>query len=158
MFIIKKIDNLLRKKINKFIIDQWGSAKIISRGKVHNINKLPGFVVLKDDSIVGIVTYCIEDKQCEIVSLDSMEENKGIGTKLIDCICEEAKNNQCDRVWLITTNDNINAIKFYQKRNFNMRALYREAVNEARLIKPEIPLKGYFDISICHEIEFEKKI
>ncbi|WP_084364910.1 GNAT family N-acetyltransferase [Clostridium tepidiprofundi] len=85
-------------------------------------------------------------------------ENKGIGTKLIEEVIEVAKIQKCKRVWLITTNANVRAIRFYQKRGFNMKALYINAVNESRKIKPEIPILGYDNIPILHEIEFEKMI
>ena len=49
---------------------------------------------------------------CEIVSLDSFEERKGIGTKLVDCVLKVAEEERCRQVWLITTNDNMNALRF----------------------------------------------
>ena len=66
-----------------------------------------------------------------------------------------AKKNGCRRVWLITTNDNTYAIRFYQKRGFDMAAIHRNAINESRKIKPQIPLTGFDKIPILHEIEFE---
>lgn len=70
----------------------------------------------------------------------------------------EAERRNCSRIMLITTNDNLNALRFYQKRGFDMVRLYQDAVNEARKIKPEIPLLGDYDIPIKHEIELEKKL
>ena len=63
--------------------------------------------------------------------------------------------NGCSRITLITTNDNLAALKFYQKRGFDMVRLYRNAVEQARKIKPMIPLLGYDDIPVRHEIELE---
>ncbi|GAE90166.1 acetyltransferase [Acetivibrio straminisolvens JCM 21531] len=56
---------------------------------------------------------------------------------------------------MITTNDNTRAIRYYQKRGFNLCNIYLNSVNEARKIKPQIPLHGYDNIPILHEIEFE---
>ena len=61
-----------------------------------------------------------EDGECEITSLDSLREGQGLGTKLIDAVVEEARKQNCRRVFLITTNDNLNALGFYQKRGFEM--------------------------------------
>ncbi|GAV25404.1 N-acetyltransferase [Carboxydothermus islandicus] len=97
---------------------------MVAKGKVHYVDKLPGFVALNEGKIEGLITYHIENGECEIVSLDSLKENQGIGSKLIDCVLSEAKKQGCKRVWLITTNDNLKAIRFYQKRGFNMVALY----------------------------------
>jgi len=129
---------------------------MVAKGKVHYVDKLPSFVALNEGKIEGLLTYHIENGECEIVSLDSLKENQGIGSKLIDCVLSEAKKQGCKRVWLITTNDNLKAIRFYQKRGFNMVALYLNAVEKARKLKPEIPLYGFDGIPIMHEIEFEK--
>src|SRR5690606_24303545 len=85
------------------------------RGKVHNAEHLPGFVVLADGEVKGIITYNIENDECEIVSLDSLHENCGIGSALINQAINEASTNRCKRVWLITTNDNVHAIRFTKK-------------------------------------------
>jgi ribosomal protein S18 acetylase RimI-like enzyme len=89
--------------------------------------------------------------------LETFIQNKGIGTKIIEEIIEIAKINNCKRVWLVTTNNNINAIKFYQKRGFHISNIYINAMEEARKIKPEIP-ETYDGIEIRDEIEFELKV
>jgi RimJ/RimL family protein N-acetyltransferase len=68
---------------------------------------------------------------------------------------EVARQHGCQRVWLITTNDNLNALRFYQKRGFELVAVHRRAIDEARKIKPEIPLIGEYGIPIRDEIELE---
>ncbi|MDI6601573.1 MAG: GNAT family N-acetyltransferase [Thermoanaerobacteraceae bacterium] len=128
---------------------------MVSKGKVHHTDGLAGFVAILDDEISGIITYEIDGENCEIVSIDSSKESLGIGSRLVEAVIERANQNSCRRVWLITTNDNANAIRFFQKRGFDMAALYLNAVEEARKIKPEIPLYGYDNIPIKHEIEFE---
>ncbi len=153
-----EINDKIKNKVVDFIIQHWGSPKIVSRGKVHSMAQLPGIVVLRDNNIIGLLTYSIENEGCEIVSLDSLVENKGLGTTLMNEIEKIARAKKCHRIWLITTNDNIRALKFYQKRGYDIKAIHRHAVENARKIKPEIPLKGYDDIPINHEIELEKWI
>ena len=111
-----------------------------------------------DGEVKGIITYNIENNECEIVSLDSLYENVGIGSELINQVVNEANINGYKRVWLITTNDNTHAIRYYQKRGFNMVAIHRNAINESRKIKPQIPITGFDGIPILHEIEFEKML
>lgn len=158
MFEIKFIDEKIKKEVVDFITTNWGSPIMVTKGKIHSMDKLPGFVGLVEGNMKGLITYHIDGEDCEIVSLDSLVENKGIGNKLIECVIEKAKEENCKRVWLITTNDNTRAVRFYQKRGFDMTALHVNAVRESRKIKPEIPLKGYDDIPILHEIEFEKML
>ena len=91
----------------------------------------------------------------EILSLDSFREDRGVGSALLNAAVEEARSRSLRRIMLITTNDNTRAIRFYQKRGFDMAALYRGAVEKARAIKPSIPLLGIDGIPLRHEIEFE---
>jgi ribosomal protein S18 acetylase RimI-like enzyme len=89
--------------------------------------------------------------------LETFIQNKGIGTKIIERIKEIAKTKHCKRIWLITSNENINAIKFYQKRGFHISNIYLNAMEEARKIKPETQ-KFSNVIEIRDEIEFEINI
>lgn len=155
---IQKITPEMKEVIQDFMCENWGSSMMVSRGRVHHLEELPGFVALENDRIVGILTYEVIKNMYEIVSLNSFEERKGIGTKLVDCALQVAKENECKKVWLITTNDNMNALCFYQKRKFSMTNLYVGAVEEARKIKKEIPFIGYDNIAISHEIQLEYKL
>ena len=155
MWEIKPIKEKLRENIVNLIIAAWGSNIIVTKGKIHSVDKLLGYVAIVNDKIEGIITYCIENNECEIVSLDSFIENQGIGASLIDKVIETAKENSCKRVWLITTNDNTKAIRYYQKKGFDLKAIYLNSIQESRKIKSEIPLYGSDNIPILHEIEFE---
>lgn len=152
---IQKITPTMKETIRMFMCKNWGSSLMVSRGREHQLEELPGFVALLDDRIIGIITYEVIGNMCEIVSLDSFEERKGIGTKLVDCVLQVAKEGECQGVWVITTNDNMNALRFYQKRNFMMTNIYVNAVEEARKIKKEIPRIGYDNIPILHEIQLD---
>lgn len=155
MLKIVEIDDSNRRKVHQLIEESWGASIIVVQGRVQNIKELPGFVALKDNEICGVVTFSIENKQCEIVSLDSFVPNNGVGSLLLNTVIEYARGLDCLRVWLIATNDNTGAIKFYQKRGFDIKEFYRDAVAKAREIKPEIPLLGENGIPMRHELEFE---
>jgi hypothetical protein len=57
-----------------------------------------------------------------------------------------------------TTNDNLNALRFYQRRGFRMTEVRPGAVDRARSQKPSIPLVGEFGIPIHDEIDLERQI
>ena len=152
---IREITKPYRKFIVEFLSVEWGSSIIVTKGKLHEIEKLSGYVVVINDEIKGIITYSISENECEIVSLNSLVSNKGIGSLLIKSVIEKAKVSMCKRVWLITTNDNTNAIRYYQKRGFDLLMVHKDAILESRRIKPQIPQYGFDDIPIRHEIEFE---
>jgi RimJ/RimL family protein N-acetyltransferase len=92
---------------------------------------------------------------CELVSLDSLREGQGIGSALLAGVADEAGRRGCHRLWLITTNDNLDAIRFYQRRGMRLVAVHRGGVDEARRLKPSIPLMGEHGIPIHDELEFE---
>lgn len=152
---IKIISSENRKQINDFISSLWFSTDMVVRGELVDMTALEGFVMYNQEIIIGLVTYRIKNKECEIMSLDSLSENQGIGTALVNKVIEAARGRNCMKIKLITTNDNINAIQFYQKRGFDMVNLYRNALDISRKLKPSIPLLGNFSIPIKHEIEFE---
>ena len=105
-----------------------------------------------------MLTYRIEGRDCEIVTIDSTAHGEGIGTALIDAVNKRAKAKGCTRLWLITTNDNLNALGFYQKRGFQIIAIHPNAVDEARKLKPQISLKAANGIPIRDELELELQL
>jgi len=141
--------------VAQFMLEHWGSNKAISRGVVHYPQDLPGFVALHDGEKVGLVTYNIVDKSCEIVTLNSTHPSSGIGAALIEAVRDIAIKSGCKRLWLITTNDNMNALRFYQKRGFMLVAVHRNALELSRKMKPEIPFIGNDGIPLRDEIELE---
>jgi ribosomal protein S18 acetylase RimI-like enzyme len=133
----------------------WGDEFMVVRGVVYHPEHLEGFIAYDGPECMGEITYTIDDQECEIVTLDSESEGQGLGTRLINAVVEEAQKQDCRRVFLITTNDNLNALGFYQKRGFELVKINRGAVNESRKIKPGIPLMGMNNIPLRDEIELE---
>ncbi|PKR85652.1 GNAT family N-acetyltransferase [Heyndrickxia camelliae] len=129
---------------------------VISSGII-DCSTLDGFTILNgDNQISGLITFIIKDNECEIISLDSIEKEKGIGSSLLREVEKVALENGCKLLKLITTNDNLLALKFYQKRGFFLSKLFKNAVNKPRKIKPEIPFIGNDGIPIRDEIELPK--
>jgi len=135
--------------------DRWGDEFVIAHGVIYRSAGLDGFIAFDGDEWVGEVTYTFSGSDCEIVSLDSLREGQGIGTTLIEAVLEEARKQNSRRVFLITTNDNLNALGFYQKRGFELVRIHRGAVAGSRKIKPGIPLVGMNNIPLRDEIELE---
>lgn len=152
---LQKINGKYRDIVNQILRDEWHCPPSISRGKIIDTTNLPGFLFIENEVIKGVITYNIEDEECEIVTINSFEENKGIGTALINEVLDIAQKNECKRLWLITTNDDINAIRFYQKKGFDLKAAHINAMENSRKLKPTIPLIGMDNIPIKHELEFE---
>jgi N-acetylglutamate synthase-like GNAT family acetyltransferase len=141
-------------KVVQFITEHWGSTIVVSRGIIHRPAKLPGFVAVDEQGAwIGLITYHIQGNACEVVTLDSLQAGSGIGTVLIEAVKAAARRAGCKRLWLITTNDNLHALKFYQKRGFALVAVHCNAVEQSRKLKPQIPFIGNDGIPIRDEIE-----
>jgi GNAT superfamily N-acetyltransferase len=152
---LRKIDRENRERVNDFIVRQWFTLQMVVHGESIDLGKAEGWYACEDDEIIGLLTYRITGNGMEILSLDSLRENKGTGTALLQQALSYARNLGLVRVSLITTNDNLHALKYYQKRGFDMIRFYHNAVDKARKIKPEIPLIGMDGIPLKHEIELE---
>lgn len=140
---------------SRLLTERWGSADIVSRGRVHRADRLPGFVAWQDGAPLGLVTYRPDGAECEVVSLDSLAEGRGIGTALLKEVEAAALAGGARRLWLVTTNDNLRAVEFYRRRGFRVAVVHRGAVRESRRLKPSIPLAGLDGIPIEDEIEME---
>lgn len=149
-------DDLTR--LRQFWIEHWGGEEMVTRGNVYRPEQLDGFVIEDEGEWLGLVTFIVTGDECEVTSINSLREAQGIGTSLINAVVDESRRQSCKRVFFITTNDNLNALGFYQKRGFELVAVYRGAVNESRKIKPEIPLIGYNNIPLRDEIELEMNL
>lgn len=155
LFTVRGIEDRDRPWISALLASRWGSPSVVSRGTVHQADRLPGFLAVSDGSPIGLVTYHIEADSCEIVTLDSILEGRGVGSELIGAVRAAADAVDCRRLWLVTSNDNLRALRFYQRRGFALVALRRGAIDAARILKPEIPRFGIDGIPLRDELELE---
>ena len=144
--------------VEKLIVEHWGAASMVIHGEVFYPADLPGFLALRGQEICGLVTYAVQARDCEIISLDAFQPGLGIGSRLVEEVKSAAQALGCRRLHLVTTNDNINALAFYQKRGFRLAELRPNAIEASRRIKPEIPLIGENGIPIRDEIELEMEL
>ena len=157
--VIQIIEQKTRSQIKDFFTVHWGSSQMVTSTGVHDCSLLDGFYATNDDhEIIGLITYHITSRTCEIISLDSLEEGKGIGSRLMQMVEEKATQQQCNLLTLVTTNDNERAIRFYQHRGYTVSQVIPNAVGLARKIKPEIPLYNEKGIPIKDEIVFIKQL
>ena len=157
-FEVRRVEAHERPQVANFLEAHWGSVQIVSRGHIHQADCLPAFVAIWDEQVVGLVTYHIHQGMCEIVSLDSLIVKIGVGTALINAVIDEATRYNCKRAWLITTNDNEPAIRFYERQGMTLVAIHQNALHESRKLKPEIPHTGLGGKPLRDETEFEFRL
>jgi len=129
---------------------------VATRGRLVDLVGLPGFVAEDDGQWLGYVAYERHGDAIEISVLEATAEGQGAGSALLAGCVSMAIETGASRLWLITTNDNVTALRFYQTRGFVLVALHRDAVARARAeLKPEIPEQGEHGIALRDELELE---
>ena len=139
--------------VEALLARRWGSPTIISRGRVYDASRLPGLVAWAGKRRCGLATFDVLDRELELVTLDALEPGSGAGSALLREVEEEARRRGCGQCVLITTNDNLDALAFYQKRGWRLTALRPGAIHEARELKPSIPMTAENGIPIRDELE-----
>ena len=144
--------------VESFFREHWQDTVMAIRGQPIDLRSLDGFVALKDDQLIGLISYQINPGYLEIVSLDSLLEGQGIASTLIDLVESLAHQKSLTTIRLITTNDNLKALAFYQKRGYYLYKLFPNALEKARQLKPSIPLVSDKGIPIRDELELIKHL
>jgi len=171
-----------QQAVEDLLRGSWASTMVVAHSTEYDAATLPA-IVAEDDKgeISGVLTYVTGSDGLEVVSLDARERHRGIGTALLEAAKQKAAGQSTaargatgrdtaardthardtdgaeggGRLWLITTNDNLDALRFYQRRGLRITAVAAGAVDEARKIKPDIPLLGDHGIPIRDEITLE---
>jgi ribosomal protein S18 acetylase RimI-like enzyme len=136
----------------------WGSTSVARKGELVDAAELPGFAAIVNGKPVGLVTYAIRGSDLEVVTVHSEQQGRGVGRALMDAVLHRAQHLGARRIWLVTTNDNIRALRFYQQWGMDLVALNRDGVAISRTVKPSIPTIGAHQIPVRHELELELKL
>jgi GNAT superfamily N-acetyltransferase len=142
-------------------LTRHGSLRVARLGELLHPLDHPALVaVAADGQLLSMLTYVPGQdwRQCEILTLHAGEQWRGAGTALTEAVGQLARRQGCARLWVITTNDNVDALRFYQRRGFCLVRVHRGAVDRSRAaLKPEIPPMGAYGIPLRDEIELEKQ-
>ena len=144
-----------REWVERLVVERWGDTVVAGRGGLWRPAELPGFGAFDGNDCVGLVTYELDGPACEIVTIDALREGAGIGTALLAAVVGAARAGGCERVRLLTTNNNVRALAFYQKRGFRLVALRANAIEEERKLKPSIPEVDASGLPIRDELDLE---
>jgi GNAT superfamily N-acetyltransferase len=140
------------------LVAVWGATVVARLGELVDASELPGFAAFDAGTAVGLVTYAVRGPECEVVSIDASVRGRGIGTALLAAAVGAARAAGCRRLWLITSNDNLDALRFYQRRGLRLAAVHRDGLVRARALKPSIPEVGNHGIPVRDELELELRL
>lgn len=150
---VRPVQETDRPTVEWLTTQLWGAPEVVVHDSAFYPAALPGFIAERAGRIAGLVTFDLRPGVLEIVTINALDQFTGIGTMLIEAVRAEAKGRGCHEITLTTTNDNIAALRFYQRRGFRLTALRPGAVDRSRLRKPEIPRTGDFGIPLRDEID-----
>lgn len=132
---------------------------VARRGVLVEALEHPGVLAWSDDGICGAATYVIDSDACELLTLHAATRLTGVGSALLGAVHDIARTAGCERLWVVTTNDNMEALRFYQRRGFRLAQIRPGAVDRSReMLKPEIPEVGAHGIPLRDELELEMTI
>jgi ribosomal protein S18 acetylase RimI-like enzyme len=156
--IVRPVNEGDRPMLSWLVAELWGSELVAVHSTVLRPAELPGFIAERSRRVVGLLTYQVTGDVLEIVTLNAIERRVGIGTMLIEAAAGAARQFRCGEVRLTTTNDNVDALRFYQRRGFRLAELRPGAVDRSRQEKPQIPRTGDYGIPLHDEIDLTLQV
>lgn len=150
--LIRAIEDTDRPAVTQLLTERWTSPEILIEGEMIDASALPGFLAEDDGELVGLVTLIKRDAEWEILTLDSLSRWTGTGTQLLDAVVQDARRLGIARVMVRTSNDNLDAFRFYQRRGFRLERIVPGVIDAERLLKPEIPIMGEYGIPLHDEV------
>jgi GNAT superfamily N-acetyltransferase len=137
----------------------WGGPLVAGNDRLHDLTGFPTLVAeAADGTLVGALCYQTDGDAMEVVSIAAEPPVRGAGTALLDAAVGIARADGLRRLWLITTNDNLDALRFYQRRGLRIRTVNQAGVDRARLLKPSIPAIGSYGIPMHDELVMELRL
>jgi GNAT superfamily N-acetyltransferase len=147
-----------RQAVKAFLLDH-NALRLARRGAIVDTMDHPSVSAWSGDELVGVATYAVHGDGCELLTLHAATRLTGIGSALLAAVAHIASDAGCTRLSVVTTNDNLEALRFYQRRGFRLTLLRPGAVDRSREdLKPEIPEYGAFDIPLRDELELEMEL
>jgi ribosomal protein S18 acetylase RimI-like enzyme len=140
--------------IRELLTEHWGGTQVVAHGERLHADALPALVA---GDRRGLATYRIAagGLEAELVTLDAAVPGRGAGTALIKGLVRVLRAQGVAVLRVTTTNDNLGALRFYQRRGFRIVAVRPGAVIASRRLKPGIPEVGEYGIPLRDEIELE---
>ncbi len=154
---VRPVTDADREDVVSILTGSWGTTSVAGHGVLYDAATLPGLIATTRGRAVGLLTFHVGDAEdWEVVTLDAVESGRGVGTALLRSVEWAARAAGARRLWLITTNENTRALRFYQRCGFDLVALHHDAVTRSRAtLKSSIPLE-VDGIPIRHELELER--
>ncbi len=138
---------------------EWGTV-VARLGQLLDLDDLPSLVAEIGDRPAGLLTWRHDPAtgEVEVVGIEAWIRDRGVGAALLRAVRTEARALGAERLWLITNNDNLDALRFYQRRGWQLARIHPGEADRSRERKPSIPIVGDHGIPVHHEVELELRL
>jgi uncharacterized protein YhfF/N-acetylglutamate synthase-like GNAT family acetyltransferase len=135
-------------------------ADVVARlDELVDATRHPALIAEADGALAGVATWIAAAGSVEVLTLHAANPWHGAGSALTAAARTLAGAIGARRLWLITTNDNLDALRFYQRRGLRLVTVHAGAVDRSRAtLKSAIPAIGLFGIPIRDELELETDV
>jgi GNAT superfamily N-acetyltransferase len=141
-----------REWITAVLTQFWGGPRIVAGRRLLDATLLPALIAGERE---GLATFAVDAERhgAELVTLNALTRQQGIGGALLDALVARLRGEGVARIVVHMTNDNLDALRFYQRRGFRLTAVDPGAIDRARRLKPSIPEIGAYGIPVHDELE-----
>lgn len=155
--LVREAGDTDRAAARELIQRDFGRTKIVAFGEVMDIDQMPALVaIMQGEEPSGALAYRLLGGALHIVALatDPMWQRSGVGGHLVAEAELLARRLTLARIVVATTNDNLPALYFYQRRGYRLTELVPESV----ITHTHQQLAGFAGIPVRDEIRLEKRI
>lgn len=141
--------------VEALLDDSLGGRRQARLGELVDVLERPCIVACDGERIVGVATWEPGDP-AELVCLAVAADHRlqGVGGALVEAVAASAGPVP---LWLVTTNDNLDALRLYQRHRFRIESVVAGGVAAARRLKPAIPEIGAHGIPLLDELILRRR-
>ena len=147
-----------RERLVELLNLRWPDQKMFICGRFVAPEEVEGIGVYTGERLHGMATWVIHGRIMYVVAVNAFTELRGAGIGLVDAMIKLGRANNMALLRATISNDNVIALRFYQKRGFRITGLNRGMFDAMRHVKPSIPLTGIDGIPIRDELELEYEL
>ena len=149
-------------------LEHWAGDTVVARGREWRLDELESLIAWYGADRVAGASYdpgagaggdgAGGEAQLVSIATHRPARRHGAGSALLAAVEQACAKAGARRLTLVTTNDKLDALRFYQRRGYRIVAVNPGAVDEARVMKPTIPEVGDGGIPIRDELELAKAL
>ena len=152
-FEIKPITD--RSFLDELLRLRWSGGAVMLRGKIVHPKDVEAMAAYREGRLAGVATWRLEGPVFYLVTLNNISEQRGVGVALLEAMMALGREKGSALLRVIVTNDNLNALGFYQRRGFRIVGVSPGVIDAIRTLMPNVPTMGQNRIPMRDEIELE---